>query len=73
LKLNFYAQPDKSLKILSSLKNDGRASGYVQKFTSVNYLSLKSEETTAGVKDRATRKIQIYWAILKKLALILMN
>ncbi len=69
LKLNFYAQPDKSLKILSSLlKNDGRASGYVQTFTSVELPELEEVKKLppGSERNRATRKIQIYWAILKK-------
>jgi len=69
LKLNFYAQPDKSLKIVSSLlKNDGRASGYVQTFASVELPVLEEVHKLplGSDKNRAIRKIQIYWAILKK-------
>jgi hypothetical protein len=62
LKLNFYEQPDKCLPILASLlRQDNRASGYIQSFTSVELPSIEEVK-----KIRAIRKFQIYWAILKK-------
>jgi len=68
LKLNFYEQPNSSLRVLGSmLAADGRTSSYIQAFTSVDLPSptdIASIED-AGDKTRASRKIQIYWAILK--------
>lgn len=69
LKLNFYEQPDKCLPILASLlRQDNRASGYIQSFTSVELPSIEEVKELAdvGEKIRAIRKFQIYWAILKK-------
>jgi uncharacterized protein DUF87 len=67
LKLNFYEQPDSSLPVLSSmLSADGRESIYIQAFTSVELPSLNTISTlqNPGDRTRASRKIQIYWAIL---------
>lgn len=69
LKLNFYEQPDKCLPILASLlRQDNRASGYIQSFTSVELPSIEEVKELADVGDkiRAIRKFQVYWAILKK-------
>jgi hypothetical protein len=70
LKLNFYEQPDSSQRIVGSLlKEDGRASGYVQSFTSVELPSLEEISKLPSVGSdlaRALRKLQIFWAILKK-------
>jgi hypothetical protein len=69
LKLNFYEQPDTSHRIIGSLlEEDGRSSGYIRSFASVELPNL--EETKAlppgSEQVRATRKIQIFWATLKK-------
>jgi hypothetical protein len=69
LKLNFYEQPDKCLPIIASLlRQDNRASGYIQSFASVELPSIEEvkELSDVGDKIRAIRKFQIYWAILKK-------
>lgn len=69
LKLNFYEQPDKSHPVIGSLlRQDGRASGYVQSFISVELPSIEEIRhlPPGGDQARALRKIQIYWAILKK-------
>lgn len=69
LKLNFYEQPEKSHPIIGSLlKEAGRASGYVQSFASVELSSIDEIRHLPPGSDRtrALRKIQIYWAILKK-------
>jgi DNA helicase HerA-like ATPase len=69
LKLNFYEQPDKCLPILASLlKQDNRASGYVQAFASIEFPSIEEVQKLSdfGDKKRAIRKFQIYWAILNK-------
>ena len=69
LKLNFYEQPDKCLPIIASLlRQDNRASGYIQSFASVELPSIEEvkELSDVGNKIRAIRKFQIYWASLKK-------
>ena len=69
LKLNFYEHPEKSHIILGSLlKQDGRESGYIKSFISVELVSLEEIKTLppSGDQTRALRKIQIFWAILKK-------
>jgi len=69
LKLNFYEQPDSSLPILGSLlREDGRVSGYIQSFTSVELPSIDEVKKLppGGEQARALRKIQIFWAILYK-------
>ena len=69
LKLNFYEQPDTSHRIIGSLlEEDGRSSGYIRTFASVELPNLEeTKELTPGSDQvRAIRKIQILWAILKK-------
>lgn len=71
LKLNFYEQPDSAHRVLGSLlRQDGKDSGYIKAFTSVELpvisevISIPNSEI--GDKIRAVRKLQIFWAILKK-------
>ncbi len=69
LKLNFYEQPERSHPIIGSLlRQDGRASGYIQSFISVELPSIEEIRHLPPGSDqgRALRKIQIFWAILKK-------
>lgn len=69
LKINFYEHPEKSKPIIGSLlEQDRRASGYVASFISVELPSLDEigKMDDYGDKVRAIRKIQIFWAILKK-------
>ena len=73
LKLNFYEQPESSQRIIGSLlAQSDRTSAYIQAFTSVELPSidevkqLPSTGESAGNRIRAIRKIQIFWAILKK-------
>lgn len=71
LRLNFFEQPDVNLPILASfLRQDGRASAYVQAFASVPLPSISDVEPLeeGSERIRLTRKIQIYWAILAKAA-----
>lgn len=72
LKLNFYTQPDKCLPILASLirQDNPDPSAYIRAFMSVELPNLEEvKKLTAGSeKTRATRKLQIYWATLKKAA-----
>ena len=69
LKLNFYEQPERCHPIIGSLlRQDGRASGYVQSFISVELSSIDEVRRLppGGDQARALRKIQAFWAILKK-------
>lgn len=69
LKLNFYLTPDSSLPILRSLLIDaGRNVGYVDTFSSVEIPSIDIANKTISIseKNRAIRKIQFFWAVLKK-------
>jgi len=69
LKINFYEHPEKSKPIIGSLlEQDGRASGYVRSFVSVELPSLEDIRnfSPGGDQARALRKVQIFWAILKK-------
>lgn len=68
LKLNFYEHPDRSRKVLAELlENEGRSSIYVKSFISVEIPSLESlKDLPINEKKRATRRILMYWAILKK-------
>jgi hypothetical protein len=69
LKLNFYESPNQSKLVLASLLRDsGRTSGYIATFNSVE-LPLLEEAKDLPPGDervRATRKLQMYWAVLKK-------
>ncbi len=68
MKLNFYEHPDSSHKIISTLLHDtGRNSIYIERFTSVDIPSINFiSELTYGEKNRAIRKLLIYWIILYK-------
>lgn len=69
LKLNFYEQPDSGHRIIGSLlTQDNKDSGYIRSYISVELFSLEEiKKMAAGSEQgRALRKIQIFWAILKK-------
>ncbi|MCK9555032.1 DUF87 domain-containing protein [bacterium] len=69
LKLNFYENPSQSKLVLASLLRDaGRTSGYIETFNSVELPVLDEvRQLVAGSeKIRATRKLQMYWAVLNK-------
>jgi hypothetical protein len=68
LRLNFYEQPDSCIEILASmLDQDSKTSNYVRSFASVKLPSVESIGTLSdNEKSRPIRKIQMYWAILKK-------
>lgn len=71
LKLNFYEHPESTHRIIGSLlRQNGRDSGYVHTFSSVDLPSIEDTKTIPDSefdsKLRAIRKIQIYWAVLKK-------
>ncbi|MBF6650208.1 ATP-binding protein [Methylobacter sp. BlB1] len=68
LRLNFYEQPDSCIEILASmLEQDNRTSNYVRSFANVKLPSIESiASLDFKEKARPIRKIQMYWAILKK-------
>jgi hypothetical protein len=68
LRLNFYEQPDSCIEILASmLAQDNKTSNYVRSFANVKLPSIESiSSLQEGDKVRPIRKIQMYWAILKK-------
>jgi len=71
LKLNFYEHPDSTHRIIGSLlKQDGKDSGYIRIFASIELPSIEAikrmPDSETGNKIRGIRKIQIYWAILRK-------
>lgn len=68
LRLNFYEQPDSCIEILASLlSQDNKTSNYIRSFTSVKLPTIASiGGLPESEKVRPIRKIQIYWAILKK-------
>lgn len=69
LKLNFYENPSQSKLVLTSLLRDaGRTSGYIESFNSVELPILAEviQLPPGSEKIRATRKLQYYWAILRK-------
>jgi len=68
LRLNFYEQPESCIEVLASLlMQDNRNSVYVRSFGSVRLPSIEEIlDLAIEERDRAIRKIQIYWAILYK-------
>jgi hypothetical protein len=68
LRLNFYEQPDSCITVIASLlQQDSRTSIYVKGFSSVELPSIATVVAKPiEARDRDIRKIQIYWAILKK-------
>lgn len=68
LRLNFYEQPDSGIQIIASmLQQDSKLSNYIRSFASVALPSIESiPGTPEAEKARPIRKIQMYWAILKK-------
>lgn len=68
LRLNFYEQPESCIEILGSLlSQDKKSSNYIRSFASVKLPSIESiGSLPEGEKARPIRKIQMYWAILKK-------
>jgi DNA helicase HerA-like ATPase len=68
LRLNFYEQPSSTLAALASLlRQNKKDSNYIQSFASVELTPLEEIPTKPfNEQTRDIRKIQIYWAILKK-------
>lgn len=72
LRLNFYEQPDSAHRVLGSLlAQDGRDSGYIKSFTSVELPNLNEiRDMARNEQIRARRKILFFWAILRKAGFI---
>jgi hypothetical protein len=68
LRLNFYEYPERSLPVIGSLlRQDGRASGYINAFISVELPSIEEiRQLPPGDQTRPLRKILMFWAILRK-------
>ncbi|MGP8329381.1 MAG: helicase HerA domain-containing protein [Methanosarcinaceae archaeon] len=69
LKLNFYEQPDSAQKIIESLLNqDGKISNYIRSYASVELSSVEDIRKIKPGSDqvKTLRKLQMFWAILKK-------
>jgi hypothetical protein len=68
LRLNFYEQPAASLEVIGSmLEQDNKGAIYIRSFASVSLPILEGLASLAeNEKQRAIRKIQFFWAILKK-------
>lgn len=68
LRLNFYEQPDSCIEIIASmLEADNKMSNYIKSFANVKLPSIDSIKALGmDERTRPIRKIQLYWAILKK-------
>lgn len=68
LRLNFYEQPDSCIEIIASmLEADNKMSNYIKSFANVKLPSIDSIKALGlDERTRPIRKIQMYWAILKK-------
>ncbi|QNA46462.1 ATP-binding protein [Lacibacter sediminis] len=68
LRLNFYEQPDSIIEVIASmLATDNKNANYIKSFASVKLPAISSIVTMEeGDKCRAIRKVQLFWAILKK-------
>jgi hypothetical protein len=68
LRLNFYELPDSGIEIIASmLEADNKTANYIRSFGNVKLPSIESIESLGmDERTRPIRKIQMYWAILKK-------
>jgi len=68
LRLNFYEDPSACIEIIASmLSQDNQSSNYIKAFASVKLPTIEFISSLGyGEKDRPIRKIQMYWAILRK-------
>jgi hypothetical protein len=68
LRLNFYEQPASCIEVLASmLEQDNQRSHYVRSFAGVSLPDIADlAAMNESDRSRAVRKIQMYWAILKK-------
>lgn len=71
LRLNFYEQPERCLPVIKNLVSQtGNNSTYIKNFINLELLCIAEinniPNSQMGDKIRAIRKLQMYWAILKK-------
>ena len=69
LKLNFYEQPDSCIEIIRGLlEQAGDNAQYVRSFrnTPLPNINEIKQMPPGGDRNRAVRRVQIYWAILNK-------
>lgn len=69
LRLNFYEQPDTGLTILAEmLAADNKVSNYIRSFAGASVPSIEDIDNLPkpGEKVRPVRRVQMFWAILKK-------
>ena len=68
LNINFYEEPSHGIAVLGSLlSQDGQTSHYIQEFFTVGLENIRDIQSLPfGNKDRAIRKIQMYWSVLHK-------
>lgn len=68
LKLNFYEHPERSRRVVADLLADaGRNSIYVRAFTTAEIPSIgELAGLSVNERIRASRRILMYWAVLKK-------
>lgn len=69
LKLNFYGQPDACIGVIKFLlESDNQNAQYVQRFSNLELPNIETikQLPPGSERNRAIRKVQIYWAILNK-------
>lgn len=68
LRLNFYTDPSEGIRVLGSLMQvDSNIGGYAKSFSHIDLPTFNDIEGMGyGDKNRAYRKIQMFWAILKQ-------
>lgn len=68
LRLNFYEQPDSIIQVIASLfEADNKTANYIKSFANIKLPSIDSiASLPESEKTRPIRKIQLFWAILKK-------
>ncbi|MBD0285427.1 MAG: ATP-binding protein [Flavisolibacter sp.] len=69
LRLNFYTNPNNSIRVLRGLLQEaGFTSGYINTFSSVELPTIEevNQLEFGSEKNRAIRLIQYYWAVLRK-------
>lgn len=68
LRLNFYTDPSEGIRVLGSLMQaESNIGGYAKSFAHIDLPTFDDIEAMKyGDKNRAYRKIQMFWAILKQ-------
>lgn len=68
LRLNFYELPESTIEVIASmLEQDRQTSNYIRSFATAKLPAIASIATMPpGERVRPIRKVQMYWAVLKK-------